>query len=370
MALPEKDLENAKKPLEKAYTLPTAAYTDAQVYVDECERVFSRDWICVARQEQLPNVGDFVTFEVASQPILVARDRSGALHAMSSICRHRAMPVASGCGNATRFVCPYHHWTYELDGQLRSAPMMDGVEGFSVERERLPEVQLEVWQGFVFVNLDLSAPALTPQLANLVPHIANYDFDTLSVASTIEFDSPWNWKILTENFMEAYHHIGPHLRTFEPVYPARMSEVPDNDGAPWTLLRMPAREDAHSEEGLPARAGLSAQEQYQLLAINVFPTLLFAATSFGGAWYQLEPSGHDRMHLKIHALLPQEMIPHLNDEMRAGIDEQLRVVHLEDISVNEGPWKGLHGRLTKPGRLSLFEKAIWQQNQLWLDRML
>ena len=104
MALPELDLANAKKPLEKAYTLPTEAYTEAQVYADECERVFSRDWICVARQEQLPNDGDFVTFEVASQPILVARDRSGVLHAMSSVCRHRAMPVASGEDSAAESI--------------------------------------------------------------------------------------------------------------------------------------------------------------------------------------------------------------------------------------------------------------------------
>jgi phenylpropionate dioxygenase-like ring-hydroxylating dioxygenase large terminal subunit len=361
------DVARARAPLPQSWTLPPAAYTDPRIFEIERDAVFGRDWLCVARQEQLPRPGDFLCVDLPDQPIVVVRDRSGELHALSRVCIHRAMPVIEGSGNATRFVCPYHHWTYELDGALRSAPMMDGVEGFDAAACRLPALRLEAWQGFVFVNRDPQAAPLAPQLEGLAKALEPYQYDRLQVVDTIEFDSPWNWKILVENFMEAYHHIGPHRNTFEPVYPARRSLVEDNGGAPWTLLRMPGidtdgTEDATTSPGRDETA-------HQLLAANVYPTLLFAVSDTGAAWYQLEPRAHDAMNLKIHYLMPPEAAGALDAEGRAATMEFVRAIHVEDISVNEGPWRGLHAGLTAQGRLSLFEGAIWQLNQLWLDRI-
>jgi phenylpropionate dioxygenase-like ring-hydroxylating dioxygenase large terminal subunit len=364
------DLERVRQPLSSAWTLPPAAYTDPAVYAAERERIFARDWICVARAEQLPNPGDYVCVDLPTQPIVVVRGMDGELQAMSRVCLHRAMPVAEGSGNTRRFVCPYHHWTYELDGRLRSAPMMDGLEDFATGSCRLPQLQLALWQGFVMVNVDPDAPALAPQLTGLDALIQNYGLGKLVVTTTLEFDSPWNWKILVENFMEAYHHIGPHRNTFEPVYPARDSYVEDNDEAPWSLLRMPGHESpAGAEGGLPPLPGLEPQQHHELLAGVVYPNLLFALSGELGVWYQLMPSAHDQMQLKIHALLPEEVAAALDDDGRTGIAESLRLVHLEDIEVNAGPWRGLQGTLTRQGRLSRYEKAIWQLNQLWLTHL-
>jgi hypothetical protein len=143
--------------------------------------------------------------------------------------------------------------------------------------------------------------------------------------------------------------------------------VEDNGGAPWTLLRMPGidtdgTEDATTSPGRDETA-------HQLLAANVYPTLLFAVSDTGAAWYQLEPRAHDAMNLKIHYLMPPEAAGALDAEGRAATMEFVRAIHVEDISVNEGPWRGLHAGLTAQGRLSLFEGAIWQLNQLWLDRI-
>ena len=118
------------EPLARAWTLPRTAYTEPSVFAAEAERIFRRDWLCVARVEELAKVGDYRCVDLVDQPIAVTRARDGEIHAFSRICLHRAMPLAAGAGNASRFVCPYHNWTYELDGRLRSAPMMDGVEGF------------------------------------------------------------------------------------------------------------------------------------------------------------------------------------------------------------------------------------------------
>ena len=368
------EIARAREPLERSWTLPPAAYTDVDVYEAEKRTIFTRDWICVARVDQLPSPGDYACVDLLDQPIVVTHGLDGKLHAISRICLHRAMPVAEGRGNTTRFVCPYHNWTYELDGRLRGAPMMEGAEDFDAGKCRLPGLRLEEWNGFIFVNRDANAAELAPQLEGLARLIENYEFGHLVVVATTEFDSPWNWKILVENFMEAYHHIGTHKNTFQPLYPARDSVVVDNNGAPWTFLRMPgnsiAEEESAAHQGPAVFPRLTEAEQNQLLAMNVFPTLLFAVSATGAFWYQLEPSSHDAMRLRIHFLLPPGIASGFDDKRRAETIEAVRMIHTEDIEANEGPWRGLHAAMTSQGRLSTFEKAIWQLNQLWLDRVI
>ena len=359
-------LERVRLPLEQAWTLPPVAYTSPVVFEAEVASIFNQDWLCVARVEQLPNPGDYVCADLPTQPIVVTRDQDGELHAFSRICLHRAMPLVDSAGHGTRFTCPYHNWTYELDGRLRSAPLMDGASGFVTGECRLPALQLEVWQGFIFVNMNGEAAPLGPRLKTLERHIENYGLAQLVIADTIEFDSPWNWKILVENFMEAYHHIGTHKDTFEPIYPARDSSVEDNDNAPWMLLRMPGESGA---EGLPPLPNLSQSQQNELLAMAIFPTMLFAANAAMVFWYQLEPTACDSMRLRIHVLMPPEVVQALSEEERAEITETVSFIHMQDIDVNAGPWRGLNAALTGQGRLSPYEKAIWQINQRWLDEL-
>ena len=362
------DVKRLRQSPERAWTLPPAAYTSEAIYRAEIESIFSRDWICVARTDQLASTGDYVCADLPNQPIVVTRDRNGRLNAFSRVCLHRAMPIISGSGRGTRFTCPYHNWTYELDGSLRSAPMMEGARGFSVEDCRLPALRLEAWQGFVLVNQDPEAPPLAPQLEGLAERMRNYDLANLVIANTIEFDSPWNWKILVENFMEAYHHIGTHKDTFEPVYPARDSSVDDNGGAPWSLLRMPGVED-DGERSVPPFEGLTDAQRRELIAVTVFPTMLFAANSNMVFWYQLEPGAHDRMRLRIHILMRPEAAGALASSQLSEISELVRFIHTQDIEANMGPWQGLHAAMATQGRLSPYERAIWQLNQLWADRL-
>lgn len=363
------ELDRVRQPSESAWSLPPAAYSNPDVFDAEVDAIFRKQWVCVARQEQIAQPGDYLCLDFFGQPIVMVRDLDGQLHAHASVCLHRAQPVVEGSGNATRFVCPYHHWTYELTGELRSAPMMEGAEGFSTDDFRLPSLGLEIWEGFVFVNQDPYAPPLTPRLSELQELIGNFDFSQQVVTETVEFDSPWNWKILVENFMEAYHHIGPHKHTFEPVYPARQSYIPDNDGAPWVVLRMPGKAGAQEGHSAGLYPRLDESQQHELLAMCVYPTLLFAASATTCVWYQLEPSAHNAMRLKIHALAPPEAAAVMSDEDRQMLRGALQAIHEEDIVVNEGPWRGLQAPMTRQGRLSSYEKSIWQLNQLWADAL-
>ncbi len=354
-------------PLESAWTLPPSAYTDSGLFDEETERLFMKDWVCVAREEQIAEPGDYLCVDLPRLPLVISRDLGGQLHALSRICVHRAMPVVEGQGSANRFVCPYHKWTYELDGSLRSAPMMQGADGFSTKDCRLPEIRLEVWNGFVFVNADEAALPLGSQLAGLEEHVKNYDFSALRIADTLYFPSPWNWKILVENFMEAYHHIGTHQASLQPIYPAREAVVPDNHGEPWAFLDMPGR--LSPDPKATSFPELTDAERERLFAGVVFPSFLFAASNENGIWYQLVPNAHNDMDLHIHLLLHPDFAETLSADDMVEIRKTLTTVHEEDILANQGPWLGLNSRLTTQGRLSPFEKAIWQLNQHWVSRM-
>ncbi|MFT7687325.1 MAG: phenylpropionate dioxygenase-like ring-hydroxylating dioxygenase large terminal subunit [Candidatus Azotimanducaceae bacterium] len=365
--LDNKDLEKVTSPLAKAYTLPALAYTDPGIFKVEVEEIFHKDWVCVARVEQIAAPGDYLCVDLPHQPLVITHDLNGELHALSRICLHRAMPIAHGRGNATRLVCPYHNWTYNLDGHLRSAPMMDGIESFERAKCKLPEISLEIWHGFIFVNMDKDTKPLASQLGGLNNRIQNYHFEDLLIAGTLEFESNWNWKILVENFMEAYHHIGTHRKSLEPIFPAKKSQIPDNNSEPWTFLEMPG--ESNESEELSSFPLLSEDQRKSLFAANVYPTLLFAASNLSGIWYQVTVQSEKKFNLKIHLLLHHEMIQKLPASALKEIMAELNAIHVEDISANEGSWTGLNSSLTIQGRLSLFEKAVWQLNQIWVQRI-
>jgi phenylpropionate dioxygenase-like ring-hydroxylating dioxygenase large terminal subunit len=350
---------------QDAWTLPPFAYTDPAVWAWEREVVFGTEWVCVGRAEHVANAGDHLAVDVVDQPVLVTRSADGQLRAMSNVCLHRSMPLASGSGSSRWIVCPYHQWSYGLDGSLHTAPMM--ADDFDVAACRLPQFAVEVWEGFVFVSTSPTPVPLTPRLARLTDRLANYRLADLVIADTLEFDSPWNWKLLVENFMEAYHHIGPHRDTFQQNHPAAAAFVADNHGEPFALLEMPGTDSVDVSDGLPFLSGLERHQRSDMLAFCVFPSTLVATTGTLVTWYQLEPTAHDRMRLRIHVLLEPEVAG--DPEVVAALPllaDGIRWIHEEDIPVNEGPWRGLHAPTAGQGRLAPGEHALWQFNQFWL----
>src|SRR5215813_10016533 len=146
--------------IERAATLPSAAYNDPAVLELEKRSVFGRSWNLIGRLDQTREPGDFFTATIADEPVIVVRDKSGSLRAFSNVCRHRAGPVAAGEGNRKSFQCGYHGWTYSLDGRLSTTPEFDGVECFSKEGVCLPEFNVDTWGPLVFANLSSGGPSL------------------------------------------------------------------------------------------------------------------------------------------------------------------------------------------------------------------
>lgn len=359
-------------PLDSAFTLPPHSYTNNETYRAEQEKIFRTSWVPIGRVEQLPEVGSFITADLLGQPIIIVRGADQNIRVLANVCLHRAAKLVEGEGKQLKFTCPYHAWSYDTKGQLVAAPMMEEAKNFDTRNCKLPEIRSEIWAGFILANLDENADDFSPQVEGLSQHFAPYQLADHAIQRTLEFDCNWNWKVLVENFMEAYHHIGTHSTTLQPGLPARNSKVPDNDGA-WSILEMPAKitqgEVASHGRLMPA-PGLQEKDLGTLWASVAFPYLTFAVQSNMMIWYQIIPNRVDNFHLKIHICIHKNNLdtPELQQELDAS-QELISFVHMEDIRANDHVWSGLNAPLTTQGRLSSFEKAIWQMNQWWLSKM-
>lgn len=367
--LTAEEMERVVLPLEQAFTLPPNAYIRDDLFERESERIFRRSWLPLARVDQVPKPGDFLSMDLLGQPVMVVHGQDGEIRVMSRTCLHRAAQVAEGNGNRKLFTCPYHAWSYDTSGQLVRAPLMDGAEAFAEPACRLPQLRVEIWQGFILANFDADAAPFAPQVRTFETCFEAFRLEEMAVVRTLEFDSNWNWKVLVENFMEAYHHIAVHTETFEPAYDARDSRIPDNDG-PWSILHMPA---AHCQLplGLPLVEGLEDWQARDLFASVLYPHFLLGIQGSVLTWYQLFPEAAGRLTLKIHICVPVSFKAFDGFDLIAEeISQMVTAIHLEDVGANDTVWKGLNAPMTGQGRLSPLEKAIWQYNQWWLEQML
>ncbi len=361
------EVERVRRPLESAFTLPPLAYTSEEIYQAEIDNIMRKSWMPLARVDQVPNPGDYIAMDILDQPVVVVHGHDGEIRVLSRVCLHRAAPIVEGSGNRKLFSCPYHAWSYDTTGQLVRAPMMEGAEGFSASACKLPQIRTEIWEGFILANLNADCDPFAPQVESFRKYFEKFKLSEMVVARTVEFESPWNWKVLVENFMEAYHHIATHSKTLEQIYHAADSTVPDNDG-PWSILHMPSE---HDHQGvLPAVDGLEDWQERDLFANVLFPHFLFAVQGTALTWYQVFPDSVDKFLLKIHLCFPKSSFEIDGFEEAADAAAELvQLIHQEDIGANDLVWSGLNAQLTRQGRLAPFEKSIWQLNQWWLDRM-
>ena len=191
----------------RSLSLQAEAYTDAKWADVEKDAIFAKTWQWVCHREKLSTHGSYVTTEVAGQPIVVVRNKEGDLRAFYNVCKHRAHVIMQGEGVARRLACPYHAWTYDLEGQLVGAPHTEHLVDFNKSDICLTSIQVEIFCGFVFVNLDPDAPSLKEQSGALGEEIMHWapDVEGLTFAHRLTYDIQSNWKNVVDNFLECYH---------------------------------------------------------------------------------------------------------------------------------------------------------------------
>src|SRR6266550_2497856 len=210
--------------LSRASTIPSTYYNDPAVMSHENRSIFARTWQLAGHAEQVRERGHFFTTTVADEPLLIVRGDDNEVRAMSNVCRHRAGPVAKGSGKRPVLQCGYHGWTYALDGTLRTAPEMDGIECWDKQSVALPKFRIESWNGLLFVNLDHEGPSLQEFLGDL----AGRKFDG-RLAGRKEWSVNCNWKVYVDNYLEGYHIPIVHPSLFREIdYPKYRTETRRN----------------------------------------------------------------------------------------------------------------------------------------------
>jgi len=197
--------------LDHGLSLPASWFTDPAIVEREYERIFHRTWQYFCRAEQLTSVGDFAAGMAGRIPVVVVRNDQG-LQGFVNVCRHRRHLVMSGCGSRKSMQCPYHAWTYGLDGRLKSAPRCEGDSAFKKEDFPLLPARVETWGPFVFVNADMAARPLATYLGELPQIIAGcgLDLNQLKFHTREEWRAGANWKVMLENYLECYHCAVAH----------------------------------------------------------------------------------------------------------------------------------------------------------------
>jgi choline monooxygenase len=202
---------NDQAPLAEASTIPAPWYVDSRIADLEAKTVFSKTWQLVGRIEQVEKPGQFVTANIAGEPIVAVRGNDGVLRAFYNVCRHHAAAVVmEPCGQVSILHCPYHGWNYGLDGALKGMPEFDGVKDFDRQKNGLVPVKAETWEKFVFVNLDPEAVGLREFLGGLVKQVAPLGVSKLHYFDSRSYDIACNWKVFVDNYLDGGYHV-PHL---------------------------------------------------------------------------------------------------------------------------------------------------------------
>jgi phenylpropionate dioxygenase-like ring-hydroxylating dioxygenase large terminal subunit len=366
--------EIADLPLNRASTLPPQAYTSAEFFDWETEHLLRRDWQCVAHVSQIPHRGDFLNIDLLGEPLIVVHGKEGAVRVLSRVCPHRAMDImADGfgsnahgpaesradsprCGHTRLFLCPYHGWTFELDGKLKACPDMDQAEGFERNEVGLKAYPSAVWQGFIFVNLDGEAAPFSAGLEEMAASLAPYRLPEMKVVIAREWEGEFNWKLLVENFVESYHHFGIHDKTLRPSFPSRESST-EQERRRFIRVHLPRSSAAAAFPAIPA---LRREQRSEWGLHLLHPSTLLATMEDRVIWYRLQPIGPDRLRLLTAVLVSPGALGASDFEaIRAAQTESLDAFNREDMRVCSAVQRGLRSSGWQPGRLSHLEMPVW-----------
>lgn len=361
----EYPVSGAAAEFDQATTLPAPFYLDPDLYQAEEERVLRAQWVPLMRAEQVAAPGNFAAAEILGEQLVAVRDQAGTLRVLSNVCRHRGMRVAAGQGTGKTLTCPYHRWSYRLDGTLSGAPMMTQNPCFERVRVRLPEVRHEVWQGWVLVNLDGTGAPLAPQVPALADATTGWDFSNLTVVASRSYQAGWNWKLTVENFCEYYHHLGLHRDSLELFLPARTGWCLDNSGEPWNSSVIRCSEEYLGLQGEPM-PGVDAECARHMQVFTLFPLLCAGAQGASAFWVQVTPQSVDRHVVTWYVLVRPEQAsqPGIEEYGRASLDA-IDVLQHEDGLACEGVQAGLRSKFAQTGQFARLEKPVWQF-QRWL----
>ncbi|HWC74906.1 MAG TPA: aromatic ring-hydroxylating dioxygenase subunit alpha [Gemmatimonadales bacterium] len=277
-----------------AKTLPGRYYTSPEVFAEEQERLFRHHWICIGRDAALASSGDYVVVDIAGESIIVLRDQSGERRAYYNVCRHRGTRLCeTPQGRLSETIqCPYHAWTYALDGRLIGAPHMNEVEGFDKKSYPLHRVALAEWEGFLFVNLDPAAVPAEQWFAPLAGRFAQYNLPAVRTVRRIEYAVRANWKLILQNYNECLHcpTIHPELSTKLPYTSGANDLIEGPFLGGYMEIKAPNESATMTGRACALPLGtLSSEDQHRAFYYALFPTMMLSLHPDYAVFYTVWP---------------------------------------------------------------------------------
>jgi phenylpropionate dioxygenase-like ring-hydroxylating dioxygenase large terminal subunit len=362
-----------RRPTMEASGLPGWCYTSPDWYAREIDRLFFKEWLFVGRADQIPNPGDYMSLDILEEPLVIVRDQQQQVRAFSASCRHRGTRIVSGQGSCRTFRCPYHAWTYSLEGELLGTPEMKQTKEFDRSRYGLVSVRLETWDGFLFINFDPNAASLGEFLGDLPATLARYRFADMVCTRVIFYDLACNWKVYVENAMEVYHVAFVHQKTIEEVLPTSVwSTVPSRGSyinlygaAPGSLALL------EGDRGFPPIQGLGDKELGGSYIPLIYPNTMLGVTVDCAWWLQILPTGPERTRVGVGSCFPRTTAARPDfAETAERYYKRWDATIPEDNWISELQQQGLRSRLNRPGRYSYREELVHTIANYVLDRVL
>ena len=353
------DAYTATQDLSRATTLPSGWYTDPQFLEHERQRVFWHTWQPVGHARDVARAGQYFAAEIAGEPIVVTRSADGKVRAFSNVCRHRASLIACGKGEGSVLKCPYHGWTYQLDGRLLGAPEFDGVNDWDRASVCLPQYRVQIWGPFVFVNVDGEAPPLEEVMGAIPQEVANIGcaIGDLQFAYRRDYVINCNWKVYVDNYLEGYHLPTAHPGLFRELDYSQYRVDPhrwySSQYAPMRPPRDPEQKRQYSEEDQSA------------LYFWIFPNFMLNVYPDNLSSNIILPLGPDKT-LTIFEWFQYPGRREVREDTIAFSDE----IQQEDILICESVQKGLQSRTYDRGRFSVKRENGVHHFHLLMDEML
>ena len=368
-----KAIEHTRTHLNEARHLPGFYYTSQEIFQREIDMIFMREWLCVGRVEEFENPGDYHAMRIAGEPLVISRDKDKKLHAFRNLCQHRGVEVAVGQGNAKRFTCRYHAWTYALDGQLTGAPHSDAAVGFDIKQCSLPAVSVDTWGGYIFVNFDPNCRSL----ANCLDEDGVRNFaaflqpENTRTSDKFEFEVPCNWKFVPENLMDMYHVGVIHKTSFGAHFPVndfRFNLTGQGYNAVYEALTMSPNGVTLFDQ-MPWLKG-KVSDKFACTTW-VRPSMnIFGRHDLIQPWVAT-PIDVNRTQVTIYTQLPEEFFeqPGFAEKNKIYADF-IRLVATEDEAMLESLQTGVNSNGFVPGPTMNLERAIHHLLNYYLDTLL
>ena len=342
--------------------IPPACYADTDLLKQEQLAIFQQGWVCVGRADRWPAAGDFSTMDIAGVPLIVLRNKAGELKSFANSCRHRGSKLLNGEGNCKKIKCPFHWWTYDLDGRLKVYARMENAQNFDPDDFGLVEFPLHCEDGFAFTSFDSNAVAFEEWIGDFATLHAPWALSGWKTTRLREFEVDCNWKSFIEVFNEYYHLPMVHADSINWLYPE--PDPVDTVSGQYTTQFGATEGNAalladSQQQALPNAASLSGRERSGTRYSWVYPNMTFAASQDSLWMYQAFPITPERSHIVQSICFPAETVEMEDFESRAQhYYQRIDAALAEDLPFLQQQQKGLNSRFAQQGRFTALEPSV------------